>query len=102
MLTTIFTMLLAGTLVYLVLAIVAAGRYLGVKPSVELAGRDEPVSILKPLKGLDINLEVNLRSFFEQDYTNFEILFAVRGLDDPAVPVVDALRREYADIPTRL
>jgi hypothetical protein len=38
----------------------------------------EPVSILKPLHGVDDGLEANFRSFFEQDHPTFEILFAAR------------------------
>jgi ceramide glucosyltransferase len=37
-----------------------------------------------------------------QDYPAFEILFAVRESDDPAVAVVEKLQREYPHIPTRL
>jgi ceramide glucosyltransferase len=93
-------MLLAISLVYAALSILAARQYLRVRPPALTA--DEPVSILKPLAGLDLDLEFNLRTFFEQDYTNFEILFAVRRLDDPAVLVVEKLRSEYPQIPTRL
>src|SRR5438045_3980042 len=77
---------LAGSLVYSLLAMVAARRYLAVRsPAFEAA---EPISILKPLAGLDAGLESNLRTFFEQDYPSFEILFAVRDADDPALDVV--------------
>jgi ceramide glucosyltransferase len=93
--------LLAITLVYSVLAIVAVRRYLHVRPP-ELLAFKEPVSILKPLAGLDLDLESNLRTFFEQDYTDFEILFAVRRVDDPAVEVVEKLRRQYSGVHTRL
>ena len=61
-----------------------------------------PISILKPLSGCDEGLEQNLRSFFEQDYPVFELLFSVRRADDAAVPVVEGLLREYPDIPARL
>src|SRR5580700_4082599 len=91
--------LLAIALAYSVLAIVASRLYLRVRPlglTVE-----EPVSILKPLSGLDSNLESNLRTFFEQDYRDFEILFAVRSYDDPAVEVVEKLRCEYSNVATR-
>ena len=47
-------------------------------------------------------LESNLRTCFEQDYPEFEILFAVRGADDPAVAIVEKLRTEYPNVPTRL
>ena len=62
----------------------------------------EPVSILKPLSGLDLGLEANLRTFFEQDYPAFEILFAVRDAGDPAVAIVEKLQNEYTRIPSRL
>ncbi|MFI5102132.1 MAG: bacteriohopanetetrol glucosamine biosynthesis glycosyltransferase HpnI [Terriglobales bacterium] len=92
--------LLAGTAIYSVLAVVAAYRYLAVKRPA--ATRSEPISILKPLAGADLGLESNLRTFFEQDYPAFELLFAVREPGDPAVSVVEKLRREYAHIPAQL
>ena len=92
--------LLAGSLVYSGLAVLAALRYLAVQPP-DLKST-EPISILKPLAGLDADLESNLRTFFEQDYPSFEILFAVREPDDPAVPVVEKLRQEYPNVPSRL
>jgi ceramide glucosyltransferase len=57
---------------------------------------------LKPLAGLDDGLDVNLRSFFCQDYPAFEILFAVRDMSDPAVAVVTSLQRQFPQVPTRL
>jgi ceramide glucosyltransferase len=96
----ILAALLAGALVYSGLTVIAALRYLAVQPP-ELKST-EPISILKPLAGLDADLESNLRTFFEQDYPSFEILFAVREPDDPAVLVVEKLRQEYPNIPSRL
>ena len=98
--TFILLALLAGALVYSGLAVVAALRYLAVRPP-ELRAA-EPVSILKPLAGLDADLESNLRTFFEQDYPAFEILFAVREPYDPAVAVVEKLRQQYPGVPSRL
>jgi ceramide glucosyltransferase len=98
--TLLLSILLAGALVFTGLTVIAALRYLAVRTP-EL-GLVEPVSILKPLSGLDADLETNLRTFFEQDYREFEILFAVREPDDPAVAVVEKLRREYPEVPSRL
>jgi ceramide glucosyltransferase len=82
------------------LVIVAARRYLVVRPSRLV---DEiPLSVLKPLSGLDDGLEANLRTFFEQDYHSYELLFAVRTEDDAAVPVVRRLQEQYPDVPSRL
>ena len=92
--------LVAGSLVYCVLTVIAAVRYKRVRPP---AVRDwPPISILKPLSGVDEGLEENLASFFEQQYPCFEILFAVRQPSDPAVAVVEGLRTRYPAVPSRL
>jgi ceramide glucosyltransferase len=60
------------------------------------------VSILRPLKGLDINLRENLLSSFGQNYPAYEIIFSVAKEDDPAIPVVKELMEEHPEIETRL
>ena len=99
-LATVLLLALCGSIVYSLLQIVAALKYLAVRPP--LLRSTEPISILKPLAGLDLNLESNLRTFFEQDYPAFEILFAVRSELDPAAEVVTRLQREYLKVPSRL
>ncbi|MBZ5689235.1 MAG: bacteriohopanetetrol glucosamine biosynthesis glycosyltransferase HpnI [Acidobacteriia bacterium] len=89
-----------GSMVYCILQVIAALRYLRVRPATLRA--IEPISILKPLAGLDLDLESNLRTFFEQDYPAFEILFAVRSESDPALQVVSRLQQEHSKIPSRL
>lgn len=95
------TLILIGCWVYCVLAIIAAFRYRHSKSTLSSL-TSTPISILKPLSGLDEGLEHNLRSFFTQDYDEFEILFAVRHSDDPAIPVVQALISEYPAVRTKL
>jgi ceramide glucosyltransferase len=92
--------LVAGSLVYCVLTIVAAIRYRGVRPAQMHAA--PPISILKPLAGAEEGLEENLRSFFAQQYPAFEILFAVRNGKDPALAVVERVRARYPAVPSRL
>ena len=53
------------------------------------------VSIIRPLKGLDVNLYENLESSFTQDYPNFEILMSVSTPDDQALSVVRDLIAKY-------
>jgi ceramide glucosyltransferase len=61
-----------------------------------------PVTIFKPLKGIDDGLEDNLRSFFRLDYPVYQLLFGVADEDDPAIPVVKRLLREFPDHDARL
>jgi ceramide glucosyltransferase len=89
-----------ASIIYSLICIVAAWRYL-LLPQLELSS-SEPISILKPLAGLDLNLESNLRTFFEQDYPAFEILFAVRDASDPASKIVARLQQQYPKVPSRL
>jgi ceramide glucosyltransferase len=93
--------LLAGSLVYCILVVLAARRYLAVRPAATYGA--QPVSILKPLSGVDEGLEDNLRSFFRQQYScPFEILFALRSDADPAVAIVRRLMTEFPDVPAEL
>ena len=91
---------LCGSIIYSVLQIIAGLSYLGVRPAAW--ARAESISILKPLAGLDLDLESNLRTFFEQDYPAFEILFGVRNENDPSVAVVQRLQHQYGHIPSKL
>jgi ceramide glucosyltransferase len=93
--------LVAGSLVYCVLVVVAARRYLGVRP-LALRHSAPSLSVLKPLSGLDLGLESNLRTVFAQDYPSFELLFAVRTDADPAAAVVKQLQAEFPHVPSRL
>lgn len=56
-----------------------------------------PVSILKPLSGLDDNLFDNLASFCEQDYPQYEILLCLQDVNDPAYKVARKIQEKYPD-----
>ncbi len=57
-----------------------------------------PVTLLKPLCGTEHELYACLRSFCEQDYPRFQIVFGVSDPDDPAIGVVALLVREFPKI----
>ncbi|MFY9628724.1 MAG: ceramide glucosyltransferase [Methylocystis sp.] len=61
-----------------------------------------PVSVVRPLRGLETFSEETLRASFELDYPAYELLFCVQGLHDPIIPVVERLIAEYPSVPSRL
>ena len=61
-----------------------------------------PVTILRPVCGLDSYIEQTLRSNFLLNYPRYEILFCVTDQNDPVVPLVRRLMREYPKIHARL
>jgi ceramide glucosyltransferase len=54
-----------------------------------------PVSILKPLKGLDPQMWEAFCSHCEQDYPEFQLIFGVSDPDDPAIALVRRLQEKY-------
>jgi ceramide glucosyltransferase len=61
------------------------------------------VSILKPVKGVDPRMYAGLVSHCRQQYAgNFEIVFGVSSMDDPAVSEIERLRAEFPDCAIRL
>jgi ceramide glucosyltransferase len=58
-----------------------------------------PVTVLKPLCGAEPGLYENLRSFCQQDYPEFQIVFGVHDLADPALSVVERLAVEFPSLP---
>jgi ceramide glucosyltransferase len=61
-----------------------------------------PVTILKPLCGAEHELYECLRSFCDQSYPCFQIVFGVSDGNDPAIEVVTRLQREFPTIDLRL
>lgn len=58
-------------------------------------GPQPPISLFKPVCGVEPHLERNLRSFCEQAYPEFEIFFGVRDPNDPAIPILQRLVEEF-------
>ncbi|WP_306296889.1 bacteriohopanetetrol glucosamine biosynthesis glycosyltransferase HpnI [Nostoc sp. TCL26-01] len=57
-----------------------------------------PVSILKPICGLDIDTYENFASFCQQDYPEYQIIFGVRDENDPCVDVVKRIIAEFPNV----
>ena len=96
-------LLLALTpLVYYVLATLAALRFFGRGGARQSANYTPPVSVLKPVRGLDFQSYENFASFCRQEYPDYEILFAVNDDADPAVPVIRQIIAEFPEREIRL
>jgi len=61
-----------------------------------------PVTLIRPICGLENNLERCLASSFNLDWPVFEILFCVAKADDPAAALARRLMAAHPDVPSRL
>ncbi len=59
------------------------------------------VSVIAPGRGLEPGLIDNLRTLVTQDYQRYELLFVFDAADDPAIKIVDDLRKTAA-VATRI
>jgi ceramide glucosyltransferase len=57
-----------------------------------------PVTILKPLCGAEPETYECLRSFCDQAYPEFQVVFGVCDSTDPALAIVERLQREFAQL----
>jgi ceramide glucosyltransferase len=86
---------------YYLAAIIAARKFFGA-PATAVSDFAPPISILKPIYGLDRDTYENYASFCRQDYPEFEIIFCVSDLQDPAVPVIRKLIDDFPGCAIRL
>lgn len=61
-----------------------------------------PVSVLKPLKGADDDLEANLESFCKQTHRQYEIIFGVADVSDPALPIARKVAKNHPETQIRI
>jgi ceramide glucosyltransferase len=57
-----------------------------------------PVTILKPLCGIDEETYTNLASFCQQYYPQYQIVFGVRDFIDPSIEIVEKLIQQFPDV----
>jgi ceramide glucosyltransferase len=61
-----------------------------------------PVSVLKPVHGMEPRLEESLESFFQQDYPDYELIFCARHAHDPALLLAERLSARYPDVKVKI
>lgn len=86
--------------IYYLLALFSAWRFFRRKPLV--SGFAPPISILKPVRGLDPGAFENFASFCRQDYPEYEIVFCIDADEEPAVALIKRLQHEYPDASIRI
>ncbi len=80
--------------------IVATGRVLVFRQKTRhpvSSSNNLPVTVLKPICGMEFELAENLRSFCRQEYAEHQVIFGVREKTDPAIPVIEAVIKEFPD-----
>ena len=88
-------LLAAAPTVYYALATLVALRFFRRERARKLPDFTPPVSVLKPVRGLEFGSYENFVSFCRVDYPEYEILFAVNDECDPAVPMIERVIAEF-------
>jgi ceramide glucosyltransferase len=89
-------------LAYYAVAVIATIRFFARERRKQLGTYTPPISVLKPVRGVDFASYENFKSFCLQDYPEYEILFSVNDLSDEAVPLVRQLAGEFPQRSIRL
>lgn len=66
------------------------------------AGALPPVTIFKPVHGMEERLAENLESFFEQDYPEYEVIVGARSNDDPGIQLARAIAERHPKVKSRI
>ncbi|MBN2319843.1 MAG: bacteriohopanetetrol glucosamine biosynthesis glycosyltransferase HpnI [Acidobacteria bacterium] len=93
----IFLIPTIGGSVYAVLCMLAAIRFRALparKPENSFESWP-PVTVLKPVHGLEKSQRENLRSTCLQDYPQYQVVFSVQDAEDPAIPLLKEIQQEF-------
>ena len=86
---------------FYVYAVIAARDLLARSPTGAPASGASPVSVLKPLRGLDRNAVESFTSFCRQDYGAWEILFGAEDEDEPGLEAARQVARDHPEMDVR-
>jgi ceramide glucosyltransferase len=99
---TILLAVAAIPFIYYLLAIYSSLEFFSLGRGRGASDFTPPVSILKPIRGLDPDAYENFVSFCRLDYPEYEIIFCAGQPDDPALPVIEKLARDFPERPIRV
>src|SRR5882724_2767477 len=94
--------LAVAPLAYYLVAIFAAVRFFRRGRNRRAVESTPPVSLLKPVHGVDFASRINFESFCTQNYPEYEILFCVNDMEDPAVPLIRQAMRDFPESSIRI
>ncbi|MCL2760754.1 MAG: bacteriohopanetetrol glucosamine biosynthesis glycosyltransferase HpnI [Desulfuromonadales bacterium] len=81
---------------YSILVLIVANGFFARKSSFPC--HTPPVTVIKPVKGVDEGSYKNFASFCTQNYENFQLIFTLSSEDDPVIPVIKKLINDFPKI----
>jgi len=94
LLTSLFFCFSCTAVIYYFYAVYAAYDFF-TEPIADNSNFTPPLTILKPLCGLDWQTYENLASFCLQDYPKYQIVFSVSQSDDPVIEIVHKIEEDF-------
>jgi ceramide glucosyltransferase len=88
--------------IYYLIAIYSAWRYFRQPAPATDPAFTPPVSILKPIRGLDPDAYENLASFCRLDYPAYELVFCIDSDDEEVISAVARLTADFPEMPIRV
>jgi ceramide glucosyltransferase len=91
---------MASSSTYYLLCLWSGAKFLRERKGKDAVGSSKflpPISILKPLKGIDPEIYRSFRSHCVQNYPEYEIIFGVSDPQDPAIGWVRELQQEFPE-----
>jgi ceramide glucosyltransferase len=65
------------------------------QPPLATSNAPPPISILKPIRGLDVEAYENFASFCRQDYPQYELIFGAEAEDEPGLEAARRIARDF-------
>ncbi|ACK64830.1 glycosyl transferase family 2 [Rippkaea orientalis PCC 8801] len=84
-----------GGSIFSILTVWTAQRFLKKSNRTVLNGFTPPVTVLKPVRGLEKDLKLNLRTIATQNYPEYQVIYSVQDPNDPAFPIIKEIQEEF-------
>jgi ceramide glucosyltransferase len=97
----IFSILSIGSIFYYLYSLYATVVFFKQKQEID-PDFSPPLTILKPLCGLDWESYTALTSFCQQDYPLYQIIFSVQDSQDPSIGIIQKIQQDFPDLDIEL